>query len=262
MIRMKLPRCGSERYNTGNKILVPSQTDWCSVHKEEPILIKCTSNWQLIEVGEGGSRWKVIHNGHHDHPAPHPIHAKESGRKWVKSVVTACPKITTTALMLGEAPTRPGVRFVDSAFHNKDHLKHVRRQVKEEVHQRLHGSRSGMDNVDASAEFVRQLKKSYSCFKMASLLGGVSLSGVDHGPVYIFQGKTMRDEFVRSPFPHETDTIESVTDSKFYLGKVDVTITSGFSMTLQKHIPYLVSILPRRDEPTYSVHMDHTLAPY
>ena len=261
-IRVKLPRRGSGKYNTGNKIPVPAQTDWCAVHKEEPILMKCTSSWQLIDVDKEGTKWKVIHNGHHNHPAPHPIHAKEAGRTWVKTVVSVCPKITTTALMLGEAPTRPGARFVDAAFHNKDHLKHVRRQVKEEVHQRLHGSRSGMDNVDASAEFVRQLKESYDCLKIASLLGGVSQSGVDHGPVYIFQGKTMRDEFLCSPFPHETDTIESVTDSNYYLGKVDITITSGFSMTLQKHIPYLVSILPRRDVHHYSVHWDHTLAPY
>ena len=72
----------------------------------------------------------------------------------MKTVVNVCSNITITALVLGEAPTRPAARFVDSAFYNKDHLKYVRRYMKEEVHQRLHGSRSGMDNVDASTEFV------------------------------------------------------------------------------------------------------------
>ena len=82
------------------------------------------------------------------------------------------------------------------------------------------------------------------------------------GPYYIFQGKLMREEFLTTPNPHETDTIESISDSLFFDGKVNVTVTSGWSPTIERHIPYLVSVLPAKDGLHYAQHFDYLFKPY
>ena len=96
---------------------------------------------------------------------------------------------------------------------------------------RTTGLRSIADCVDQSQEFVRQLKASYPLFRVASLLGE-SKRDENIGPYYIFQGKLMREEFLTTPNPHETDTIESISDSLFFDGKVNVTVTLGWSPTI------------------------------
>ena len=119
-----------------------------------------------------------------------------------------------------------------------------------------------MDTIDLAMEFIRQLKERYTVVKVATLEGGASRSGEAHGPAFIFQGPHMREEFLNSPNPHETDTIESLSDSMYHLGKVDITITSGQSVRLGKQVPFLISILTRRTSQTYSVHWDWLLDAY
>ena len=137
----------------------------------------------------------------------------------------------------------------------------ARKAMREDVSKRTTGLRSIADCVDQSQEFVRQLKASYPLFRVASLLGE-SKRDENIGPYYIFQGKLMREEFLTTPNPHETDTIESISDSLFFDGKVNVTVTSGWSPTIERHIPYLVSVLPAKDGLHYAQHFDYLFKPY
>ena len=75
-IRPAHPRRGSGKYAIGGQIPLPDQRRWCKLHpKEEPMYIKCRSWWTTEDLSGDKTRWRIVHEGDHDHPAPHPIHA-------------------------------------------------------------------------------------------------------------------------------------------------------------------------------------------
>ena len=129
---------------------------------------------------------KVNHTGHHNHPAPEPIHATEKGKRWIKNVVSVHPDITTTGLKLDKGP-RPSARHVDPAFQKDGYLKHVPRSARSNAAICLMGCKTGMDNIDISNEYIRQLKAKYSVMWVGSALSGLSNADIEHGPAYIIQ---------------------------------------------------------------------------
>ena len=106
---------------------------------------------------------------------------------WVDNVVSVHPDITTTGLKLGKA-TRPAAKEVDIAFQNSGYLKSIRRKAREDASLRMTGLKSGTDSIDMSMEYVRQLSNRYDVLHIATLHGGASRSGQQHGPAFIFQG--------------------------------------------------------------------------
>ena len=256
--RCQAPRYGKNKYNTEGQIPAPKTR--CVMHNTDSVYLPCSCSWTVKQDSNEEDTWRIIHSGTHNHPAPPPKHARPDSEQFLAQVLTFHPDITTTQLAAGRGP-RPPMGQIDPAYINEGYLQHRRTRARRVVSKHVTGREMGAECMDAAMAFNNYMKKKFSVYD-SSKFHGKNVLGKDHGPCFVFQGPYMRDEFLRSPNAHESDTIESASDSVLFENKVQITMTSGWSQSLGRQCPFLVTVLPSKDTVSYGMHWKQLFEAY
>ena len=96
-------------------------------------------------------------------------------------------------------------------------------------------------------ELARQLKDK-------GVLKSSSLGGGDSAGHIAIQTKGMQELCRSHPSPIQTDSIEGFTESYFYKGEINVTVSSCYDPMLRTQAPMLISVLFSKNTESYKMH--------
>ena len=190
----------------------------------------------MEKLEECPTRWLVVHQGSHNHPAPFSIHATVQAKEEVRKILENNPKTTTDSLMRGNDLRKP-MSQLDPTFVNPDYLNHIKLQQLKKVYNKVQAHSKAFDTLDTSFEFIRQLHEEDS-----DVFKEIKLTSKGSPMHFSFQTKEMAEVSTDPQNQKQVDTVMSLTDTTFFKSIIFVTITSTWNLQLQHAFSCLVTV--------------------
>ena len=208
----------------------PTQTT-CPHHRQLLVHVPCSCTMTFFVKSK---IVRLQHFGWHQHSRPHPIKPDVQGRNKLYDIVRTAPEAIPKRLQVG-TKTRPPVTDLHPSFFNLDRLAYHRNKLlKKETTRTTLGS-------------IANFEKSMNIQCMVS-----SSMKEEDGHITV-QTPFMKERLMARESSLQTDSVEGfILDDN--CPAINLAITSGHCLLLNRHIPLLISILIGKTANHYECH--------
>ena len=228
--RPQVPRRGNQKYNTKG---TPAPKRKCNVHDLELVLKTCDARW---DITHHDNHWILRHHKSHNHPAPQLAGASDGGLQKLEEYLKVDKNLKPTDLAAG-TNTRDAMTDEDPKFHNKDYLRHKKREINKAFTKHVTGSNFATEALDAAWTMFDGVQKWHDN------IFDTCVGGHNRQRQIVIASPSMRERCRTGSNPFQTDAIMSGITSVYFPGRIYVTMTSAWCPFTNCQLPSTISIV-------------------